>query len=91
MSSANCDKHACFANLQSAEAVDDRNAMNRKVLMQSLGDSFHFGKRHRLIGLIVQIERSAAMGFVAHEAIKGDHGAILRGAHVAHDSVPVDG
>jgi hypothetical protein len=91
MRGADGDEDARFADLKAAEAVDDGDAMNWKFGVDLGGDVADFGEGHRLVGFVIEVERGAAMGFVADAAVEGDDGAIFARADMADDGGHVDG
>jgi len=90
MRGANGDKHAGFTDLEVAEAVENRHAVDGVGVMQVRADFAHLGERHGFVGFIFQIEGAASVGFIAHEAIECDDGAILIGAHVVYRNACVN-
>jgi hypothetical protein len=87
---ADGDKHAGFSDFEAAKAVDDGHTMDAELLMEVSGDFAHFGKRHGFIGLVIEVERGAIVGLIAHEAVEGDDGAVLGGAHMTDERAWVD-
>lgn len=85
------DKNAGFADLEAAEAVDDGDAMDWKFGVHFRSDLADFGEGHRLVGFVVEVERGAAMGFVADAAVEGDDGTVFVGADVADEGGRIDG
>lgn len=90
MRGADGDKHAGVSDFEAAKAVDDGHSMDAIVLVKVTGDFAHLGKSHGLIRLIVEVKRAAIVGLIAHEAVKGDDSAVLRGAHVTDERARVD-
>jgi hypothetical protein len=88
---ADRDENACFADLQSAEAMRHGDAVYRKFLVHICSDFPHFRKGHGLISFIFEVESRAAMGLVADATVKRQYGAIAGGAHMAYESLRIDG
>lgn len=91
MRRADSDENAGFADLETAEAVNDGDAVDGKFLVEGLADLPHLGESHGFVGLVIEVHGAAAVGFVAHETIEVNDGAVLIGAHALHDSGCVDG
>ncbi len=90
MSRADCDEDAGFADFETAEAMDDGDAVNGKFFVQLGGDFSHFSKGHGFVSFVVEIERRAIVGLIADEAVEGDDGAVFGGADFADESGQVD-
>ena len=90
MRGADGDKHAGFADFQAAKAVDDGYTMDAELFVKLSGDFAHLGKGHGFVGFIVEVKRAAIVGLIAHEAVEGDDGAVLRSAQVNDERAGVD-
>jgi len=90
MGGADGDEHAGFTYFEVAEPVKDGRTVDSVGVMEVRADLAHLGERHGFVGFIFQVQSAAAVGLVAHEAIEGNDGAILIGAHVAGRSVRVN-
>ena len=91
MGRADGDEHAGFADFETAEAMDDSDAVNGEFFVQQGGDFSHFGKRHRFVSLVVEIKSGAIVGLIADEAIKRDDSAVFGSADVSGEGRHVDG
>src|SRR6266850_460525 len=91
MSRADSDEDAGFADFETAEAMDDGNAVNGELFVQLGRDFSHFGEGHGFVSFVIEIERGAIVGLIADEAIKGDDGAVFGGADLANEGGHVDG
>src|SRR6267143_2102309 len=91
MSRADSDEDASFADFETAEAMDDGDAVNGEFFVQLGGDFSHFGEGHGFVRFIVEIERGAIVGLIADETVEGDDGAIFGSADEADESGHVDG
>lgn len=91
MRSADGDEDAGFADLETAEAVHDGDAVDGKFIVKLDANFAHLGEGHGLVSLVVEIKGRAIVGLVADEAIKGNDGAVFRGAHVSRECGHIDG
>ena len=90
MRGADGDKHAGVSDFEAAKPVDDGHTMDAILLVKLTGDFAHLGQSHGLIRLIVEVKRAAIVGLIAHEAVEGDDGTVLRGAYVTDERARVD-
>ena len=44
--------------------------------MDGGGDFADLGQSHGFVGFVVEVERAAAVGLIAHAAVKGDYRAV---------------
>src|SRR3974377_2395508 len=91
MGSADGDKHAGFADFESAEAVSYRNAVDIEPFVNLVADLLHLCQRHRFIRLVLQVQRPPARGLVAHEAVETYDGSILPCADVPQQGSVING
>ena len=91
MRGADGDKHAGFSDFEAAKAVDDGHPMDAELFVELRGDFSHFGQGHGFVGLVIEVERGAAVGLIADEAIEGDDGAVFGSAHMTDERAWVDG
>jgi len=91
MRSADGDENAGLTDFHAAQAVNDRDAVNGKLLMNLCADFPHFRERHGFIGFVLEVQSGAPMRFIAHETVKGDDGSILPGTDPSDDSGGIDG
>src|SRR5215472_2307645 len=83
MRRAHRNPYTGLPNFKPAQAMDDSNVMNRKLLSNLQADFSNFRKRHRLVCFVLEIKGSSTTEAVAHEAIEHHEGAILRRLHIA--------
>src|SRR6266850_396310 len=91
VSGADSDEDARFTDFETAEAMDDGNAVNGEFFVELGRDFSHFGKGHGFVSFVVEIECGPTMRLIADEAIKGDDGAVFGGADLANEGGHVDG
>ena len=91
MSRADSDEDASFTDFETAEAMDDGNAVNGEFFVQLGRDFSHFGEGHGFVSFVVEIERGAIVGLIADEAVEGDDGAVFGSTDVGDQSGHVDG
>ena len=91
MRGANGYEDTGFADFETAEAMNDGDVVNGESFVQLGGDLVHFGEGHGFVSFVVEIESGAIEGLIAHEAVKGDDGAVFGSADVADESGHVDG
>src|SRR5260370_41010262 len=70
MRRADRDKHAGFPDFGPSEAMRDGYPGNRELRMGFRINLAHFGKGHGFVGLVVEVERAAAIRLLARQAIK---------------------
>lgn len=85
------DVHAGFADLETAEAVNHRDEVDLKVIVEVRGDLLNFGESHGLVRFVLQVESAAIFGMVADEAVKDNNGAIFIAANIGCKSVAIYG
>jgi hypothetical protein len=90
MCGADRNEHAGFTNLEAAEAMGNRDAMNREICVELGGDFANFGDGHGFVGLVLEIESGTIVGMVADATVESDDGPSFGCADVADDSVNVD-
>ena len=83
MSGADGDEDAGFSNFESAEPVDDENAMDSELFVDVRGDFLDLGDGHGFVRFVFEIEGAAVSGMVADEPVEDDHGAICALADMA--------
>ncbi len=88
---ADGDEDAGFADFETAEAMDDGDAVNSEFFVQLGRDLAHFGEGHGFVGFVVEVERGTIVGLIADETVKRDDGAVLGGADVSGEGGHVDG
>ena len=80
------DIHAGFSDFEAAEAVDQGDAMDGKVIVEIRGDLLDFGESHGLVCFVLEVEGAAVFGMVADESVKDNHGAIPVAANISRES-----
>ena len=80
-----------LANLEAPETMGYGDTVDGKFFVELGGDLRDLGQSHAFVGLIVEVESAAAMGFVADAAVERGDGAIFGTANVADQRGSVDG
>lgn len=91
MRSAYRNIHAGFSNFESAETVNQGDAMDGKVNVDVGGDLLNLGESHGLVCFVLEVERATIFGMVADEAVKDNNGAIFIAANIGCKSIAIYG
>src|SRR6202789_2369697 len=83
-------QHACLADLQPPQPVNQGYVANLELLQRLLGQRFHLLEGHSLIGLVVEIERPAPARLVAHHAFEEYGCAIFAALEVGQNLLRVN-
>ena len=73
------DEDAGFANGEAAEAMDDCDVADGEVLDGLGAEEVHLLQRHLLVGFVVEVQRAAAAGIVANDAVEDADGSVGSG------------
>ena len=91
MRGAGGDEDAGFADFETAEAMDNGDAVNGEFFVQFGRNFSHFGEGHGLVSFVVEVERGAIVGLIADKSVEGNDGTVFGGADVADEGGHVDG
>ena len=85
------DQHAGLADLQAAEAVNDRDVAHAEAGDGLVRQLLHLLGGHLFVGFVVEMERAAAAGVVAHDAVEDDDRAVLAALESGNEFFGCDG
>ena len=91
MRGADGDEDAGLADFEAAKTVRYRDTIDGEFRMDFGGDFFELFQRHGFVGVVVEIERAAAVGIVANASVERDDGTVGIGAHVSNECGGGDG
>jgi hypothetical protein len=91
MGGAYGDEDAGFADFKAAEAVDNSQPMDGEPFVDGVADLANFREGHGFVGLVFEVECTAAVRFVAYETVEGDDGSIVVSADFVGNCRALDG
>src|SRR5262245_13655015 len=81
---------ACFADVEMAKAMDNRNAPDIPGLTHEDADLLQFLQRHCLVSFIDEMQRRLSFRVVADDSFENADRAIFRAQELSRDRLRID-
>ncbi len=91
MSGGDRDEDAGFAHGEAAEAMEDGDIANGKLLDRLSAQEMHLLQGHLFVRFVVEVQGRAAAGVVANDAVEDAKGSVGTGLDGVLDGCSVDG